>query len=186
MTTTSPTAARTSTAASAVPDRTTPQPWGHTLLGVVRMLLGFYFLWAFVDKVFGLGFHTPHDASWINGGSPTQGFLGGAIAGGNPFAGFWQFWLNLNPFTDVLFMLGLLGIGLALVLGIGTRVAAVAGAALYLLMWLAAFPLESNPILDDHIINAVLVVALAALGAGDHVGLGMWWRKLVHGNKYLI
>ena len=34
-------------------------------------------------------------------------------------------------------MIGLAGIGIALLLGIGMRVAAVSGAALYLMMWSA-------------------------------------------------
>ena len=37
----------------------------------LRIVLGFTFLWAFVDKLFGLGYATPSERSWINGGSPT-------------------------------------------------------------------------------------------------------------------
>ena len=36
---------------------------------------GFIFLWAFLDKSFGLGYATPSDNAWIHGGSPTTGFL---------------------------------------------------------------------------------------------------------------
>ena len=87
--------------------------WGFTVLGITRLMVGFTFLWAFLDKTFGLGFSTPTENSWLNGGSPTSGFLGGSIEGGNPFAGVWEFFLSINPLTDVLFMLGLLGVGLA-------------------------------------------------------------------------
>lgn len=153
--------------------------WGFKALGVVRILVGFYFLWAFFDKLFGLGFSTPSENAWIRGGSPTAGFLGGSIEGGNPFAGFWDFWLSLNPFTNILFMAGLLGIGIAMLLGIGMRIGAASGFALYMLMYLAAFPMTTNPILDDHVIMAVLLIALAGLAAGDHLGLGKQWRKLV-------
>ncbi len=162
------------------------QGWGFTLLGVVRLLMGFTFLWAFLDKTFGLGFATPAERSWLSGGSPTTGFLGGSIEGGNPFAGIWEFFLSINPLTDVLFMVGLLGIGLALMLGIGTRVAAVSGCAMYLLMYLAAFPMTTNPLFDDHLVLAVLLLAMAGLAAGDHVGLGRSWKKLVKGNRFLI
>ncbi|MGP9846203.1 hypothetical protein [Brachybacterium sp. 107] len=162
------------------------RPWGYTVLGVTRLLLGFTFAWAFLDKLFGLGFSTPSERAWLQGGSPTSGFLGGSIEAGNPFAGFWEFWLSLNPFTDILFMGGLLGIGLALLLGIGTRVAAASGAAMYLLMYLAAFPMVTNPLFDDHLIMAVLLIAMAGLAAGDHVGLGRRWRRLVAGNPFLI
>jgi hypothetical protein len=44
-------------------------------LAVFRVVLGFEFLWAFLDKTFGLGYATPAERAWINGGSPTKGFL---------------------------------------------------------------------------------------------------------------
>ncbi|GAA4525034.1 hypothetical protein GCM10023160_17510 [Brachybacterium paraconglomeratum] len=160
--------------------------WGYTVLGVARLMVGFTFLWAFFDKVFGLGFSTPTENSWLNGGSPTTGFLGGSIAGGNPFAQTWEFFLSINPLTDVLFMLGLFGVGAALMLGIGTRVAAVSAAAMYTLMYLAAFPIASNPLYDTHLLLAVAVIAMAGLAAGDHVGLGKRWSRLVKGNRFLI
>lgn len=160
--------------------------WGFTVLGITRLMVGFTFLWAFLDKTFGLGFSTPTENSWLNGGSPTSGFLGGSIEGGNPFAGVWEFFLSINPFTDVLFMLGLLGVGVALMLGIGTRVAAVSAAAMYTLMYLAAFPIATNPLYDTHLLMAVVVIAMAGLAAGDHVGLGAHWHRLVKGNRFLI
>lgn len=160
--------------------------WGYTVLGVARLMVGFTFLWAFLDKTFGLGFSTPTENSWLNGGSPTNGFLGGSIAAGNPFSQVWEFFLSINPLTDVLFMLGLLGVGAALMLGIGTRVAAVSAATMYTLMYLAAFPIASNPLYDTHLLMAVAVIAMAGLAAGDHVGLGKPWNRLVKGNRFLI
>lgn len=139
----------------------------------VRLLLAVEFLWAFGDKLFGWGMATPTDAAWIRGGSPTEGFLGsveGTFAGFfNPMAG--------NPVIDWLFMLGLLGIGLALALGIGMRIAAGAGALLMLLMWMASLPLENNPFVDYHLVDAVLLIGLAAFLAGDTMGLGKWWSR---------
>ncbi|MFE0704679.1 DoxX family membrane protein [Streptomyces sp. NPDC058872] len=95
-------------------------------LATLRIVLGWSFLWPFLDKMFGLGFSTESAGAVVNGGSPTEGFLLHGTKG--PFAhvfdsvaGAW--WL------DTLFMLGLLGIGLALLLGIGTRIAAVVIAA---------------------------------------------------------
>ncbi|MDV3296021.1 MAG: hypothetical protein LOY01_09420, partial [Brachybacterium paraconglomeratum] len=160
--------------------------WGYTLLGVTRLMVGFTFLWAFLDKTFGLGFATPPEGAWLNGGSPTAGFLGGSIEGGNPFADVWSVFLSINPLTDVLFMLGLLGVGLAFMLGIGTRVAAVSAAAMYTLMYLAAFPMSTNPLYDTHLLLAVAVLAMAGLAAGDHIGLGRQWSRLVKGNRFLI
>lgn len=47
------------------------------VLAVARIVIGFTFLWAFIDKLFGLGFATPAERAWINGGTPAQGFIGG-------------------------------------------------------------------------------------------------------------
>ena len=54
----------------------------------LRLLMGFIFLWAFLDKTFGLGFATTADKAWILGGSPTSGFLTHAVVG--PFATFFN------------------------------------------------------------------------------------------------
>ena len=51
-------------------------------------------------------------------------------------------------------MLGLAGIGIALIAGIGMRIAAVAGGLLLVLMWTAVLPPENNPFMDDHLIYA--------------------------------
>ena len=140
----------------------------------VRLLLAVEFLWAFGDKLFGWGLGTPADRAWINGGSPTEGYLSGVEG---PFAGFFGAMAG-NPVIDWLFMLGLLGIGLALAFGIGMRLAAGTGALLMLMMWLASLPLENNPFVDYHLIDAVLLIGLAAFLAGDTIGLGKQWARL--------
>ena len=38
---------------------------------IARLSLGWIFLWAFLDKLFGLGHETPSARAWIDGGSPT-------------------------------------------------------------------------------------------------------------------
>lgn len=161
---------------------------GRSLLGIVRILVGFEFLWAFFDKLIGLGFSTPAERSWLNGGAPTAGYLGGVVdpATGNPFAGFFRFWLELGPVTDWLFMLGLLGVGLTVTFGFLHRFGALAGAAMMLLMWLASFPIAPNPFVDYHLVDLFLLLALAAIGADRFLGLGGLWRRLVRGNPVLI
>ncbi len=141
----------------------------------VRLALGWTFLWAFLDKTFGLGFATPAAKAWINGGSPTKGFLGNAVEG--PFEGLYH-GIAGAAWADTLFMLGLAGIGLALVLGIGLRIAAATGALLYVLMWTAVLPPENNPFMDDHLINAAVLIGLALVAAGDTLGLGRMWSRL--------
>ena len=87
--------------------------------------------------------------------------------------------------VDWLFMLGLLGIGLALVLGIGLRAAAVAGTALLVMMWAALIPLENNPLVDDHLVYA-LVLWVVAFGRREW-SLTEWWlsHKSVKKNQWL-
>ena len=133
-----------------------------TALAVARIMRGFVFLWAFLDKTMGLGFATQHGKAWLDGVSPTTGFLKFGVNAEGPFADFFHS-LAGNVFVDWLFMLGLLGIGMALILGIGLRVAAVAGTLLLVMMWTAELPLKNNPVIDEHLVYAVLlwVVALA-------------------------
>ncbi|MBG0830097.1 hypothetical protein HS041_20220 [Planomonospora sp. ID67723] len=139
-----------------------------------RIALGWVFLWAFVDKTFGLGFATPAAKAWAGGGSPTTGFLKGS--GENALGGFFS-GLAGQAWVDWLFMLGLLGVGGALLLGAGLRIAAGAGAVMMLMMWAASLPLATNPFMDDHIVYAVVLVGLALAGAGDTLGIGAWWGR---------
>ena len=139
-----------------------------------RLSIGFVFLWAFLDKLFGLGKATPSEKAWLNGGSPTKGFLSGVEG---PFAGLFKPMAG-DAWANWLFMLGLLGIGVALILGITMKIAAASGAAMLVMMWMASLPLENNPFMDDHIVYALVLVLLAALRSGDSFGLGAQWRKL--------
>ncbi len=147
----------------------------HIALGVTRIALGWIFLWGFLDKLFGLGFATQADKAWLAGGSPTFGFLKFATKG--PFAEIFSS-LAGNPVVDWLFMLGLLGIGIALVLGIAMKAATCAGILLLMLMYVAGFlPPEHNPIVDDHIMYSLLLFVLYHHNAGDYLGIGKTWRK---------
>lgn len=57
---------------------------------VMRIATGLVFVWAFLDKLFGLGYATPGERAWLNGGSPTKGFLSGIDHG--PFADMFRGW----------------------------------------------------------------------------------------------
>lgn len=165
-------------------------------LAVLRIGFGLTFLWAFFDKLLALGIATGKNAetgvldrfgpdAWINGGSPTFGFLNFAVSDSNPFQGFFNS-IAGDAWTNWVFMLGLLGIGLALTLGIGMRVAAITGAALYLMMWAASLPLDNNPVLDDHMLGAITVVVLGLTLAGDTWGLGTQWARTTLVEKFPI
>lgn len=155
-------------------------------LAVTRVVIGFVFLWAFLDKTFGWHYATVGQKAWINGGSPTKGFLGSVDVG--PFQSTFHNMAG-TAWADWLFMLGLAGIGLAMILGVALRVTAVAGTVMMLLMWAAEWPLAQhtasgaatmspNPIVDYHIIYAVAIIALALAQAGTTWGLANVWAKL--------
>lgn len=144
-------------------------------VAITRVLIGFVFFWAFLDKTFGLGFSTPSARAWINGGSPTTGYLSNLDG---TFASFFN-GLAGNGFVDWLFMLGLFGIGAGLILGIAMRLSIVSGIAMLLLMWLAALPLTTNPIIDDHIVYAAVLVVFWFMPAASHqMSLSKSWHAL--------
>jgi thiosulfate dehydrogenase [quinone] large subunit len=165
-------------------------------LAVLRISTGFVFLWAFLDKTFGLGYSTPSAKAWIHGGSPTKGFLSSVDVGpfqsmSHSMAGTW--------YANGLFMLAMLAVGVALIAGIGMRIAAGAGVLVLAMMWLAEFPLaqhtaagkpsgSSNPITDYHFVYAVGLVVLALTYAGHTWGLGRRWAQLpfVQQHRWLI
>jgi thiosulfate dehydrogenase (quinone) large subunit len=168
-------------------------------VGALRLLLGWTFLWAFLDKCFALGFSTGRilneagetvridffgQDAWINGGSPTAGAVGFALKG--PFAdniqaitGFQmtQAGPQVAGWFDWVYMLSMLLIGLGLMTGVMTRLAAVGG-----IIWMAVFYLgtaiwpEHNPFVDDHVIYAVVLVLLILANAGRYYGLGKVWQ----------
>ena len=89
---------------------------------LLRLLMAWTFLWAFFDKLLGLGFSTAAKDAWIVGGSPTLYFLKSVSVG--PLAGFYHSIAGL-PVVDGLFMAGLLLIGLALLTGVGVKIAEI-------------------------------------------------------------
>lgn len=154
-------------------------------LALTRVSLGWVFLWAFLDKLFGLGHDTTSKQAWIHGGSPTNGFL--AFGAKGPFTGFYHS-IAGETWADYLFMIALAAIGTALLLGIGMRITAGAGTVLLLMMWSVVLPPANNPFMDDHLIYALTLVLLAALNAGQSFGLGGAWARtaLVRDRSYLV
>lgn len=157
----------------------------HYYWAAARIALGITFLWAFLDKLFGLGFATCRDAktdvvatmcekAWINGGSPTEGFLQFATKG--PLADLYQSMAG-NPLVDILFMAGLGLIGATLILGIGIRVAAVSGAIMMIMMWSATLLPANNPLIDEHIIYAIVLLGILSANKNQKWGLRELWVK---------
>lgn len=155
-------------------------------LAFLRIATGFIFLWAFLDKTFGLRYSTSSAKAWIHGGSPTKGFLKSVDVG--PFQSFFHsiagtWWANS------LFMLGMLGVGVAVIAGIAMRAAALSGVVIVAMMWFAEFPLaqhastgapsgSSNPLVDYHFLYAAVLIVLALTYAGSTWGLGRVWARL--------
>jgi len=149
-------------------------PMAGIWLAVGRILIGLSFLWAFFDKLFGLGFATTAEKAWLSGGSPTTGFLS-HVQG--PFADFFNA-LAGSAISDVLFMAGLLGIGVALTFGVAIRLGTVAGTALLFLMWLASLPLANNPLIDEHLVYIALLMSVFFSLPTSYLSLHKQWLSL--------
>jgi thiosulfate dehydrogenase [quinone] large subunit len=153
-------------------------------LALARISLGFIFLWAFADKLFGLGFSTCRDKldavhagcsqAWTHGGSPTTGFLSHATQG--PFSN-WYHHLAGLAWVDWLFMLGLLTVGLGLLLGVFIRLSTTIGIVMLLLMWSSLLWPATNPFVDEHIVYIFVLAAINLANSQQRWGLHDNWVK---------
>lgn len=173
---------------TATADTTTSSPArlaGRHWLAAARIGVGFIFLWAFFDKAFGLGYSTPSAKAWIVGGSPTSGFLGHVDAG--PLRVFFNS-LAGSAVVDTLFMLGMFAVGVGLIFGVALRLSAVTASFIMVSMYLAEWPLaqttfegqptgSTNPLVDYHLIYALVAIVAAFLSAGRTWGLGRMWES---------
>ena len=162
--------------------------------GVLRLLMGWTFLWAFLDKTFALGFATGRDPqtgiidffgpkAWIHEGSPTAGL---AFFTKGPFASFYKDIAGAT-WLDWTFMLALLLIGLGLTTGVMTRIAAIGGAIWMLLFYSAtAIWPANNPFVDEHVVYFVVLTGIAIVGAGRYLGLGRYWERFEVVKKHPI
>ena len=129
-----------------------------TVYVLLRLVMSFTFLWAFFDKIFGLGFATTVDKAWIKGGSPTSGFLANAVQG--PLADIFHSLASVAV-VDWLFMLGLLFVGLTLLFNKFVKWGCLTGSLMLLLMYLALLFPANNPIIDEHIVYILVLILLA-------------------------
>lgn len=168
-------------------------PFVRKLLAIARIVIGFFFMWPFLDKLFGLGYATPSGQGWLAGNSPAQGFIGRIDNFMAPILSMFN-----NSFGDIFFMFALFGIGIAFILGAGLRIAGIGGSILVLLMWLSQLPFAAtamvdgqmvrgatNPIIDDHWLEALILLICAFTYAGDTWGVGKLWARMTNGNPVL-
>lgn len=149
-------------------------------VALLRVVVGVIFIWAGLDKVF-------------NGGAPgnwsaqaylkfaTNGTLGWPFVTGtpdpnaiyNPTHAFWVSVAN-NDFAmtivNNLVVAGEMCVGIALIFGIVTRFAGAMGALMMLFLFLAGWSF-TNGIVEEHLTYAVVLLALAGMGAGNYYGL---------------
>jgi thiosulfate dehydrogenase [quinone] large subunit len=170
---------------------------GGIFWGLLRLSIGWIFLWSFLDKLLSLGFATGRDPktgtidffssdAWIHGGSPTSGFLEFGLHTKEPFKG-WYADLAGHGWVDWVYMISMAAIGILLILGIATRLAAIGGIIWMLLFYTssAIWP-ENNPFMDDHLIIAIALAGIAYVSAGRYLGLGGWWRTTRLATRYPI
>src|SRR5436190_8655059 len=141
-------------------------------IAAVRITAGAMFLTAGVEKALGGGFNA-------------AGFLKGATAGTpylataaekvvyNPTHDLWVSLAGnatVMPFVNWLVVAGEIAIGVALVLGLATRFAAVAGGLMMGLFYLALWDL-SHGIVNEQLLLGVVTIFLGIIGAGRYYGL---------------
>jgi thiosulfate dehydrogenase (quinone) large subunit len=139
---------------------------------LARLTVGWVFFYAGIEKLFAA---TPFTAvgflKFGTIGTTAQKVAEGTIV--NPTHGFWVSLAGnatLMPIVNFLVLFGEVAIGAALILGLGTRFAAVAGALMMTLFWVAAWDF-SNGVIEYHAVLAIVVLALGIIGAGEFFGL---------------
>ncbi|WP_134322821.1 DoxX family protein [Cumulibacter soli] len=147
-----------------------------TMLGLLRIAFGWVLLWAGLDKIFGLGYPTESGQGIVDGGSVTEGYLSFGVNPDSPVHGMLTAMAG-NPIADGLYLAATLGAGIAVLLGVFVRIAAIGGSILMFMLWLSMLPLENNPFMDQHLLYALVGVAVALTGAGRYLGLGRWWAS---------
>jgi thiosulfate dehydrogenase [quinone] large subunit len=126
----------------------------------LRLVIGFAFLYSGVDKLIG--------------GFAAQGYLlNVAGANGNPLQGLFL-WMGQTPWfvasVEVAVPWGETAIGLGIIVGLLTRLAAFFGALMMLLFYFGNWDIAHGPINSDFMYMLVFL-SIAAFGAGRILGL---------------
>ncbi|MFX0124993.1 MAG: hypothetical protein ACFFAE_15280 [Candidatus Hodarchaeota archaeon] len=153
------------------------------LLGFLRIAYGFEFLWAFFDKLLGLGINTTPENSFLAGGSPTEGYLLYVTNPNSPFAPIFNgpdaVLLQLGILVDLAYMGMLLVGGVTLITGIGVRIGGFSTAMFFFSVWLSSIPPEFNPILEEHFLQMWILIFFAISSSGYWLGLGERWHHFL-------
>lgn len=163
-------------------DVTTYRPWQQVALVVLRTVIGWHFLYEAYYKIW--------SPAWSPAGAPlprwtSAGYLRGASG---PLAGLFQRLLDtgLTPWIDRSVKIGLLLIGLSLILGLFTRIGALAALVFLSLVYLLYLPLTGVPqpgnegtylVVNKTLIEAAAVFVLLVFDTGAIAGLDLLLRR---------
>lgn len=144
---------------------------GYAVLSL-RLVMGYVILSAGLGKL--------AEGGWTNpGGFSAEGFLVHGVAEANPLQGMFLFFADHLWLIDPMVMWTQILIGLALVLGVFVRLAALGGALQMLLFWAGAWeggllqglPVAHGYFIDSSFVYALVLFGLGAVGAGRILGL---------------
>ncbi|MFC3478045.1 DoxX family protein [Halobacterium litoreum] len=155
---------------------------GYSVLGL-RLVMAWTFLQAGLDKL-------------LAGDWTAAPFLLNAIPPGNPLADlFTTLGTDYVGLVNVLNVWGQILVGLALLVGAFVRFSAFWGAVMMLFYWLASLegglfdglPIAHGWVVDSHLVYAVLLFGLGAIGAGRIVGVDEYLEatSVVQNNPWL-
>jgi thiosulfate dehydrogenase [quinone] large subunit len=160
---------------------------GYALVGL-RVVMGWVLLQGGLTKLV-----TYLDANPENNWT-AAGYLANAIPEGNPFMGLFADMAG-SGLVDILVMWGLTLTGIGLLLGAFVRWNAFWAAVMMMLFWAASLtggllqglPLAHGWVVDDHVVYAMLLFGLGAIGAGRILGVDGFLEELdfVKQNRWL-
>lgn len=164
---------------------------GYSVLSL-RLVLGFIILSSGLGKLARDG--------WTNPGAWTaEGFLVFGVADANPLKGLFLWFAEYLWLIDPLVMWTQILIGLALLLGVFVRLAALGGAFQMILFWTAAWqgglaaglPVANGYVIDSSFVYALVLFGLGAWGAGRILGIDAWLEQTTvvqnhHWLRYLL
>jgi thiosulfate dehydrogenase [quinone] large subunit len=151
------------------------------LAAIVRVAVGFIFLTAGIQKAF-LDAEPFSAVGFLKFGTAGTPFLGAPVEGViyNPTNALWVSLAGnaaVMPFINWLVVFGQFAIGVALILGLGTRFAATMGTLMMLFFFLAAWEFEHG-IVNQHLTYALVTAFIGYIGAGRYLGLDGIVEKL--------
>jgi thiosulfate dehydrogenase [quinone] large subunit len=141
-------------------------------IALARITVGWVFLYAGLEKVLGA---EPFSAvGYLKFG--TIGTTAEKVAEGTIINPTHDFWVSLAgnstllPIVNFLVVFGEVAIGVALILGIGTRFASAMGALMMGLFWISGWDFAFG-VIEYHSLMAIVTAALGLIGAGEAFGL---------------